>query len=212
MNKWKNSMVIATIAMGLALPSFAQAAEPGLPDTEMTPASRMAHDHGEHGQMHKKMRHGMHGSVHQKMYMLLLAEKYTPDSVAQWQEVFKERERLMSEFAALREDPKWKAKREERRQLVSKLNEQVKKGEITNEQMEQQLAQWKEKNMAMPGAKEDRDARKARMEKMRMTHEAFHAAIESGDAAKIKEVLPQMLEQMKAKNALLAKKLEQRKK
>lgn len=127
MNKWKNSMVIATIAMGLALPSFAQAAEPGLPDTEMTPASRMAHDHGEHGQMHKKMRHGMHGSVHQKMYMLLLAEKYTPDSVAQWQEVFKERERLMSEFAALREDPKWKAKREECRQLVSKLNEQVKK-------------------------------------------------------------------------------------
>ncbi|RNB61173.1 hypothetical protein EDM57_02085 [Brevibacillus gelatini] len=212
MNKWKNSMVIATISLGLTLPSFAQAAEAGLPDVEMTPISRTAHSHGEHGQVHKKIHPGMHGSAHQKMYMLLLAEKYTPDSVNQWQEVFRERERLMSEYAALREDPKWKAKREERRQLVSKLKEQVKKGEITNEQMEQQLAQWKEKNMGIPGTKEERDARKARMEKMRMTHEAFHAAIESGDAAKIKEVLPQMLEQMKAKNTLLAQKLEQRKK
>lgn len=210
MNKWKNSMVIATISLGLTLPSFAQAAKAGLPDVEMTPISRTAHGHGEHEQVHKKIHSGMHGSAHQKMYMLLLAEKYTPDSVNQWQEVFRERERLMSEYAALREDPKWKAKREERRQLVSKLKEQVKKGEITSEQMEQQLAQWKEKNMGIP--KEEQDARKSRMEKMRMTHEAFHAAIESGDAAKIKEVLPQMLEQMKAKNALLAQKLEQRKK
>ncbi|MGN7471716.1 hypothetical protein [Brevibacillus sp. SAFN-007a] len=212
MNKWKNSMVMTTLAIGLALPSFAQAAEASLADAKMTPVHQTAHSHGEHEKEHKHFRHGMHGSVHQKMYMLLLAEKYTPDSVAQWQEVFKERERLMSEFAALREDPKWKAKREERRQLVSKLNEQVKKGEISSQQMEQQLAQWKEKNMGMPGTKDDRDARKARMDKMRMTQEAFHAAIESGDAAKIKQALPQMLEQMKAKNTVLAQKLAQSKK
>ncbi|KZE54071.1 hypothetical protein AV540_07560 [Brevibacillus parabrevis] len=212
MKKWTNSMVVAAIAAGLVLPGLAQAEETTLATTGMTTASRTAHSHGDHERVDIKARHGMHGSTHQKMYMLLLAEKYTPDSVAEWQDVFKERERLMNEFASLGEDPKWKAKREERRQLVSKLNEQVKKGEITSEQMEQQLKDWREKNMGMPGMKEDREARKARMEKMKMTHEAFEAAIESGDAAKIKQVLPQMLEQMKAKNTAMAQRLEQKKK
>ncbi|MGM0713303.1 hypothetical protein [Brevibacillus parabrevis] len=212
MKKWTNSMVVAAIAAGLVLPGLALAEETTLATTGMMTASRTAHSHGDHERVDIKVRHGMHGSAHQKMYMLLLAEKYTPDSVAEWQAVFKERERLMNEFAALGEDPKWKAKREERRQLVSKLNEQVKKGEITSEQMEQQLKDWREKNMGMPGMKEDREARKARMEKMKTTHEAFEAAIESGDAAKIKQVLPQMLEQMKAKNTAMAERLEQKKK
>jgi len=59
--------------------------------------------------------------------------------------------------------------------------------------------------------KEDAD-RRAQMEKFRSVYGEFNAAIESGEAAKIKEVMPKLLEQMKAKNERLAKKVAEAKK
>lgn len=202
MKKWKQGMVATALVMGLTIPNIVMAQ--GVISPNHSHGS-----HGEHGETHIKIRHSANKSVHQKMYMLLLAEKYAPDSVEQWQAAFVERDRIMEEFEALGDDPKWKAKREERKQLINKLNEQVKKGEITNEQMEKQIKEWKDKNM---GPREEQESKKARIEQMKKTQEAFDAAIESGDAAKIKDTLPQMLEQMKANNARLAEKLAMKKK
>ncbi|MCE0450209.1 hypothetical protein [Brevibacillus sp. AF8] len=206
MKMWKQGMMTTALLMGLTMPGVALAQ-----DVTETVAQviKPTHSHDEHGEKHMKVRHSSNRGVHQKMYMLLLAEKYAPDSVGKWQAAFKERDRLMSEFETLSDDPKWQAKREERKQLINKLNEKVKKGEITNEQMEKQFKEWKDKNM---GPKEERDARKARIEQMKKTHEAFDSAIESGDTAKIKESLQQMLEQMQANNSRMAEKLAMKKK
>lgn len=206
MKMWKQGMMTTALVMGLVMPGVALAQDVSATVAQL---SKPTHSHDEHGEKHMKVRHSSNRGVHQKMYMLLLAEKYAPDSVGKWQAAFKERDRLMSEFEALSDDPKWQAKREERKQLINKLNEQVKKGEITNEQMEKQFKEWKDKNM---GPKEERDVRKARIEQMKKTHEAFDSAIESGDTAKIKESLQQMLEQMQANNSRMAEKLAMKKK
>ncbi|MFA4135281.1 MULTISPECIES: hypothetical protein [unclassified Brevibacillus] len=206
MKMWKQGMMTTALVMGLAMPGIALARDVSATVAQVT---KPTHGHEEHGEKHMKVRHSSNRGVHQKMYMLLLAEKYAPDSVGKWQAAFKERDRLMNEFGALSDDPKWQAKREERKQLINKLNEQVKKGEITNEQMEKQFKEWKDKNM---GPKEERDARRARIEQMKKTHDAFDSAIESGDTAKIKESLQQMLEQMQANNSRMAEKLAMKKK
>jgi hypothetical protein len=78
--------------------------------------------------------------------------------------------------------------------------------------MEQQYKEWKEKNRGGQDQAGENEDRKARMEKFKQTHEEFDAAIASGDAAKIKTVLPKLLEQMKAKNERLSKKLAEKKK
>ncbi|WP_289136911.1 hypothetical protein [uncultured Brevibacillus sp.] len=175
MKHWKRGIVASALVMGMTIPGVVQAAAPAtLPFTEdsVKPSHR---DHGDHA----KKFHGMHSGAHQKMYMTLLAEKYTPNSVGEWQAAFKERERLMNELEAARsansDDPK-------------------------------------EKKMDEQGKNDDNDARRARMEQYKQTREEFNAAIESGDAAKIKETLPKMLEQLKSKNERLAQKLKEKKK
>lgn len=44
------------------------------------------------------------GSVHQGMYMQLLAEKYAPDTKAEWKQVFDERKRLFEQIRSLDEN------------------------------------------------------------------------------------------------------------
>ncbi|RNB86843.1 hypothetical protein EDM59_10185 [Brevibacillus nitrificans] len=152
------------------------------------------------------MRYGMHMGAHQRMYMTLLAEKYTPNSVGEWQSVMKERERLLEQLRSARETAS-----EEKSKMRAQLREKVKSGEISSEQMEQQYKEWKEKNRGTvpSGEKENREAQR---EKFKQVHEEFDAAIASGDAAKIKVALPKLLEQMKAKNDRLAKRLAEKQK
>lgn len=216
MRTWKQGILATAILMGMSFPIGVQAA--GVSTAAQEENSQLLHTHGEnidhgHGGAHK-MRHVRMGT-HQKMYMILLAEKYTPNSVGEWQAAFKERDRLISEMKAAREASgerqKRQAKREEYQQLKTKLEEQVKKGKITSHQMEQQLKEWRDKAYGDRENTDDAD-RQAQMEQIRQTHEAFDAAIESADTAKIKEVLPKLLEQMKARNERLAKKLAETKK
>ncbi|MEJ8545940.1 hypothetical protein [Brevibacillus borstelensis] len=58
---------------------------------------------------------------------------------------------------------------------------------------------------------EQKEAMHLLKEKYRDTHKEFHAAIESGNAAKIKSVLPKLLAEVKEGNEILAKKLEKKK-
>ena len=212
MKKWRQGMIAAALLIGAALPGGHAAAgsvsanEPPVTGS-MVPEQVQAEQGGHH-----PFRKRMH--AHQNMYMTLLAEKYTPENLQEWKEVLKERDRLITEMRSARaasgKNREWLAKREERRELKEQLRAKVEKGEITAEQMKQQLQEWKEKNF--PGKTANEEKRRAQMEQFRAVHEEFDAAIESGESAKIQAVLPKLLEQMKAKNQRLAEKLKEMKK
>ncbi|MED4784141.1 hypothetical protein [Brevibacillus choshinensis] len=202
MKQWKKGMMVTALVMGLAIPAGVQAA-----GSLSTVENTLMHNHGDHGNGQGKMRYAMNMGAHQRMYMTLLAEKYTPNQVGEWQAVLKEREKLIEQLRAARETVS-----EEKSQMRAKLREQVQTGAITSDQMEQQYKEWKEKNRGGQDQAGENEDRKAQMEKFKQTHEEFDAAIASGDATKIKTVLPKLLEQMKAKNERLSKKLAEKKK
>jgi hypothetical protein len=183
MKHWKMGFVATALLMGMMLPAGVQAAKE-LPQQPQAGTYSTVPEQEHHGGAHHKFR--MRMSAHQKMYMTLLAEKYTPNQASEWQAVLKEREKLINELRAARE-----------------------------------TASQKDKGEAKSGAKElaDRDGkpnkdtdRHAQMESFRKVYEEFDSAIESENAAKIKDVLPKLLEQMKVKNERMAKKLSESKK
>jgi antitoxin component HigA of HigAB toxin-antitoxin module len=216
MKRWQKSVLATALVMGLAIPAGVHAAETqAQPAAKLTQAGQVGVQHERQGEHPKtKWHRGMHLNAHRQMYLTLLAEKYTPDSVDEWKAAFAERERLMTELKAVREqngkDEQNQKLREEWKALSEKLHEQVKNGEITREQMKQQLKEWRDKNFGERNPK-DAEAMRAVMEQFKQTHEAFDAAIQSGDAEKIKEVLPKLLDEVKTVNQHLAKKLEQKK-
>ncbi|QQE75308.1 hypothetical protein KDJ56_04800 [Brevibacillus composti] len=66
----------------------------------------------------------------------------------------------------------------------------------------------KDKMKADPAKKKEaKESMRAFKEKYKENHREFHAAIESGDEAKIKAVLPKLLAEVKETNAYLARKL-----
>ncbi|USG66847.1 hypothetical protein NDK47_05980 [Brevibacillus ruminantium] len=178
MKHWKNSLFAAVLLVGLTVPTWVQAegAQPEVPVSE----TGQYHEHGEHHQghegSHKYKGHLPFKGVHRQMYMTLLAEKYTPESVNEWKAALAEQKRLKDAYRAQREN-----KKENPAQKP--------------EQRTQQMESWR-----------------ALKEKHREIHKEFHAAIESGDAAKIKEVMPKLLAEVKEVNTHLAKKLGEKKK
>ncbi|MDH4618513.1 hypothetical protein [Brevibacillus sp. AY1] len=182
MKHWKQGIVATVLLMGMVMPFGAQAADHQVQPKAGTYTSVPEQENNHHG--HHKFR--MRMSAHQKMYMTLLAEKYTPSQVAEWQTVLKEREKLITELKAARETSGQEEKVEEKGKAPESADRKEKQGEDTD--------------------------RRAKMEKFRKVHEEFDTAIETEDAAKIKEVLPKLLEQLKAKNERMAKKLAETKK
>jgi hypothetical protein len=209
---WKKGILATTLVIGMALPAYAQTAD----TTNQTPVKEVVQQKWKDHQLaHKKwkLRHALSLGTHRQMYLTLLAEKYTPESVDEWQAAFEERERLVAEWKAAKDkDGKQKELREEFRKMVKDLHEQVKSGKITREQMKQKIKEWR---VAHFGDKEDdsRDKEGLRefLEQFKQLHEEFDAAIESGDEAKIKAVLPKLLDEVEAVNAHIAKKLEEKK-
>ncbi|WP_421617497.1 hypothetical protein ACAF76_003785 [Brevibacillus sp. TJ4] len=205
MKKWNQGVIAAALLLGTVLPGGVHAQDLSQP----VALEQMSRDEGGG---HLKFRQRI--SAHQTMYMTLLAEKYTPESVDEWKQVLKERDRLIEEMRAAKEasgeDREWMAKREERKKIREELRAKVEKGEITSDEMKQELEKWKEKNF--PGKAGDDQARRAQMEQFRAVYEEFDGAIQSGDSAQIKAVMPKLLEQLKAKNERLAKRLKEVKK
>ncbi|MGG1663003.1 hypothetical protein [Brevibacillus sp. NRS-1366] len=105
MKHWKKGMMATALVMSMTIPAVVQAATAGEQQSIPMQTSSVYPKHRDHGDYngHAKMRHGLHSGAHQKMYMTLLAEKYTPNKVGEWQAAFKERERLMGELAASRQ-------------------------------------------------------------------------------------------------------------
>lgn len=201
MKNWKKKLLAVTLLLSLAMPASVRG-ESG--------ASLHPKEQGLHVE-HKRFQHGVRLDIHRQMYFILLAEKYTPESVNQWREAFAERARLLGELRELREKEKEgnsqkQALREQFKQKAEELHKKVDRGEMTHEQMKQQLKEWRQAHFP-----EMRNEEKASHETMRENREEFNQVIASGDAAKIKAVLPKLLADMQTLNKRLADKVGKRK-
>jgi len=170
MRAWKKALIAMTLSVGVAIPI-------GVYTTGGAAASPAGEQHMQHKwdqpeRDHKtyRLRHALWMGTHRQMYLTLLAEKYTPESVEEWKAAIAERERLME---------KWKA--------------------------------HKKAGKGVKPTEEDREAFRQFLQQFKQTHEEFDAAIESGDASKIKAVLPKLLKEVQTVNQHLANKLEQTK-
>jgi hypothetical protein len=216
MKHWKQTLLASALVASLAVPFAVRAEEGTNPGTPIPGQIKQTIQHKgeEHQQAHKRLHRGRHAlfpGAHCKMYLTLLAEKYTPDSVEEWKAAFAERERLAAEWKALKakeqpSDAERQARREQFAKFAQELKAKVGKGELTKEQMKEKLAQWREAH----GGKGKKGMREA-LQPFKQVHEEFDAAIKSQDAAAIRAVLPKLLDEVKTVNRHLAAKLEQKK-
>lgn len=83
-------LFVSAMAAAVALSAYAGAVS----------ASAEPKEKHEHHRRHAAYK----GSVHQGMYMQLLAEKYAPETKAEWKQVFDERKRLFEQIRSLDEN------------------------------------------------------------------------------------------------------------
>jgi hypothetical protein len=211
LKNWKQKIVPAALAISLLMPMGAYAAE-GIGQVN-PPLLKKAEVKA------KALHHfGLRIGTHREMYFLLLAEKYTPGSLADWKAVLAERERLIEEWKSLKPREQWQEKKEEFRSNVkekmAEIKEKVKNGEVTKEQVREQVQQWKEgQKEQFKGWKEEK---KAQLEPLigerKELFQAFTQAIESGDDEAIAAVLPNILKEVQRVNQVLAQKIDELKK
>jgi hypothetical protein len=218
MKNWKRNLLASTLVFSLALPMAAQAEEAAKPATPRPgQVKQVLKEKWEHHQLeHRKdrVRHALTHGAHRQMYLTLLAEKYTPESVDEWEAAFAERKRLVAQWKERHDSEKApagekQAHKEQMKQFVQELKQKVEKGEMTREQMKDQLKQWREKHF--PEMNGEKDGLREALQQFKQIHEEFDAAIEAEDEAAIKAVLPKLLEEVKTINKHLAAKLEQKK-
>lgn len=167
----------------------------------------------------KSLHHfGLRIGPHREMYFLLLAEKYTPESLADWKAVLAERERLIEEWKSLKPREQWQEKKEQFRsdvkEKMAEIREKFKNGEVTKEQVREQVQQWKEdKKEQIKGWKEEN---RAKLEQLigerKELFQTFTQAIQSGDDEAIAAVLPNILKEVQRVNQVLAQKIDEIKK
>jgi hypothetical protein len=142
--------------------------------------------------------------LHRETYMLLLAEKYVPASVPDWEAAFAEREAVMDQ---LKELQPLETRKEEWQSKLEEQKEKLKNGEITLKELQQNVEAWK--NNMKDAWEKKREELRPIMEETKALKEEFDAAIESGDAEAIAAVLPAMLAHYEDVTDRLEKKLEQ---
>ncbi|HZG15292.1 MAG TPA: hypothetical protein VE710_09750 [Candidatus Bathyarchaeia archaeon] len=200
MKRWSKYLITPVLVAALAAPVSVSAQPMNLQQEGHSPDMQMVRKNG--NRAHK---------AHEQQYMLLLAEKYTPDKVAEWKAVFAEREQLFRKWKSVREkqklDPHLVEKKEQYKKYKDVLKQKLGNGEITKDQMKSMLNEWKEKNFP-ERAKLDAQ-RRERHAAFRQTRQAFDEAIASGNESAIRSILPKLLAQEKEKNQYIANKLKQ---
>lgn len=249
LTNWKKTILPATLALALLIPAAAYAAEqngqsdssgtaPGASST--APAKPGGKDHsgfgkerggfGHGGFAIQKDKHKIGGdSVNQRKYMELLAEKYSPDTLASWKAALTEQETLAQELQTLLQDQgvhdAMQAQREElKEQLKEKqdeLKEQMKakqdelkqkleSGEITKEQLREQmkdgaLSFGKGIKGIVPGTELQGDP--AAAQTAHANRQELTDAIKADNADGIRTALAKILEDLKQSNTQLAAKV-----
>jgi CRISPR/Cas system-associated endonuclease Cas1 len=193
----KSKGFILAIVLTLALPvlAFAQTDEDSATEqNNKTKVTDVIKKKWDHKRDHIKL------GVHKAMYFQLLAEKYTEDQLADWEEVLEERKNLMEQLKELKASKKEEMKSTYKEEM-NKLREKVKSGELTKEEAH---AKMKEKFSDFK-AKHDLDGKH---EKHHELMKEFNDAIASNNEEKIKETLPKVLEVFKAQNEHLKEVIE----
>jgi len=167
--------------------------------------------------------------------MLELVSKYTPESLEEWKNALAEREQLVAELKENAPVQKQRPQLPgEVKEKVTAIREDVKNGNMTREQAREELknlgldklpphmpkpqlpGEIKEKvtairedvkngNMTREQAREE--LRNLGIDGGRYLMGDFRKAVEANDEAKIKELLPQLLEQLKERNEILSARL-----
>jgi hypothetical protein len=218
MLNWKRNFVVATLVLIMIVPVTAHAAVEEGSSKASTESMQMGDMQKKHAKLHHNRQEALKMGIHRQTYLLLLAEKYTPEDLAEWKAAFDERERIIEEFKSLELKEKRQDKKAEVREGVKEkmkgLHEKVKNGELTREQAREQLKQWRESHKEnFKNWKEDKREELAPiLEARKQLHEEFTQAIASGDEQQIKSVLPKLLEEMNRVNDRLNVKLEEIKK
>lgn len=185
MKNWKTRTMAAALALSVLAPTAGLASD-ALAARGYVDADRgMAH----HRFLNQEERQAERDRI------LDMVGKYTPDSLTEWKNALGEREQL---FNALKE--KRRSAGKERPQLshevkekIKAIGEDVKNGKLTQEQA---------------GAEMDKLGLKGRpgFDKNNLKVQ-YREAVQANDEAKIKELLPQMLQQLKERNQALSDKL-----
>jgi hypothetical protein len=183
-------LLIAVVALALAIPSVALAADAAKTTTTKDAAMVKAEGMGKHGhgKGHGKGpgeggpmggpgkghgKGGMLGSpVHMEQYISLLTAKYATNLTADWEKAFAERAALAKEVEALKANGKPPAK-----------------------------------PATPPSDKLTPEQHKAQHEAKRALHEAFQTAVTNKDAAAIKTSLTNLLADFKAETAKMKERL-----
>lgn len=224
MKKWKKVWIPATLALMVAIPAAAFAA-----DTNSSTATQdqgQAQGHHFDGKSFGKGRGGFQGhqmqrgmqdrtgmDVNQQEYMLLLAEKYTPDQLTDWQTAFSEQKSIKDQIKPYMDAKRAELQknREQMQQQMQDLKKKVDSGEITKEQAMEQMKEGRDN--AKAGQNDQRANMKDQMEANKALHDQFTQAVktllDTNNADAVKTVLPQMLDHLKQENQKLTEQLNQ---
>ncbi|MEK3884895.1 hypothetical protein [Paenibacillus sp. PL2-23] len=202
---WTKTLVPGILALSIAaaMPAGAYAAEIGQRTGAANIKAEAANALKERTQAIREARLLADG-LHRETYLLLLAEKYAPATLPEWEAAFAERKAVKEQLQAL--EPVQNRKED----LQARLEEQKAKldsGELTPREFKENVLQWK--SSRQNAWEQKRDSLQPMKEQAKALKEAFHAAIASGDAAAIQAALGDMLAHYTQVTAQLEKKLEE---
>jgi hypothetical protein len=189
----KSKWLLLTLVLTLAIPvfAFAQTGET-VADQDNKPAY-----HGKKFKKHHHFKKHMLIGAHKEMYFQLLAEKYTPNQLEEWNSVIEERQELVAKLKELKMNSQLKSSlkdkkkhvKNEHKEKIKQLREKVKNGELTKEEAKQQIKEKMKSKLHDKVAGEHHN-----------TMIKFTEAIKEKDEENIKIMLPQILEMFKMKN------------
>ncbi len=140
--------------------------------------------------------------------LLEIVNEFAPSMSDDFEDAFNEADSLHSELGDIKEANKPSDEdREAMKSAVEAIREKVDNGEMTKEEAKEEIDSLRPERPAHDSerpSEEDRDAKKAENEVKR---EAFHTAIEAGDAETIIDHLEGILNNIQERNAELAERI-----
>lgn len=208
--KLKKKLIPVLMASLVAIPGIAGAEEIEQPDLKPareifkeTPGLKAKYRAGQ------KIHHHLMIGPHKEMYYELLAEKYTPEDLEEWQETIEERQSLMEEVKSLHLKEEGIEQRkellEERKEALNELREKVQSGEITKDEAREIIKEWRQnRNDNIQDKKDEiRERFTPHIEEEKALREEFRNAVQAEDDEAIAAVLPKLLTHFQEENEKL---------
>ncbi|MGQ9558304.1 MAG: hypothetical protein ACUVTU_10155 [Desulfurispora sp.] len=196
MSNWKTKTVVAALALSIMVPGVAMATS-----TSNAGGAGLA---GKIAGMAFPGRHFKGDPAKQQemqQKLLELVQKYTPESLSEWQEALAEQEKLRQSLPS--KEPRWMSQLTDgQKAQLKEVMDRVRDGQLTREQAREELAKLGlDKYLPeQPGGPRGDGAGHNLLGQLMK-------AASSSDEAKIKELLPQALQMLKERNQLMQEKI-----